>query len=168
MNELFLYSIPYAKRSIHIRILVCELFLDMESLAVELVQEIGLYLDPKTYHSLRKSYNTHLPFVQRVLPSFFGYPKVQELLVKHKYRRKELKTLFQISEVNQELIKKFLDCNQFSLLIPFARQVLEIDPNFYHSSKLSCAIENHQFLYITRMFQIATCSADLSKLEYLY
>ena len=37
---------------------------NMEYVAVELLQEIGLYLDPKSYHSLRKSMNTRLPIYQ--------------------------------------------------------------------------------------------------------
>ena len=138
----------------------------MESLAVELLEEIGLYLDPITYHFLRESFNILLPFVQRVLPCYFDYPKVQQLL--KEYNDTYLNRLFKITEMNQRLIKKLLEYNQFGLLVPFSRQVLEVDSVFYHPSRLKIAIMYHQSLYITKLFQIPTCSTELSNLKFLY
>ena len=138
----------------------------MESLALELLQEIGLYLDPKSYHSLRKSFNTILPFVQRVLPCYFEHPKVTELL--KKFPRKDFNEYFRITQLNQGLTKKLLDNHQYNLLVPFAQQVIELVPLFYHRNKLYNALCNHQFLYITRLFQDPIFVAEVSNLRELY
>ena len=96
----------------------------MESLAVELLEEIGLYLDPKSYHSLRNSLITKIPFVQRVLPCYFEHAKVIALL--DDFPRKDLREYFKITRMNSELIQKLLFTHHYNLLVPYAQQVIEI------------------------------------------
>ena len=138
----------------------------METLALELLQEIGLYLDPKSYHSLRKSFNTLLPFVQRVLPCYFDHPKVTELL--KEFPRKDFKEYFRITQMNEELYWKLLDIHQYNLLVPFAHRVIEFDPEFYHFNKLNYAVRYVQSLYITRLFRNPSFVAEVSNLRELY
>ena len=138
----------------------------METLALEVVQEIGLYLDPKSYHSLRQSFTTRLPFVQRVLLCYFDNPKVLELL--YDSDRKDLHLYCKITQINQTWIQELLDYKQYNLLVPFAHQVKELDPLFYHRNKLLYALQYHQFLYITRLFQNTIFLADVFHITSLY
>ena len=138
----------------------------METLAVELLEEIGLYLDPKSYHSLRKSFNTLLPFVQRVLPCYFDHPRVQGLL--EELPKKDMNAYCKITQMNQTLYWKLLDIHQYNLLVPFAQQILESHQQFYHINNLKNAIKHGQSVYIASLFQNSTFLADVTNITELY
>ncbi len=117
----------------------------MDIIPIELVQEIGLYLDPISYHRLRISFSTPLPFQQRVSPCYFDYP----LVVRFLERLKEITMddVIRLTEFDIYIYEKLLENGCFDLLIPFETEALEIDPNFYHSDKLETAFVNYQSIY---------------------
>jgi hypothetical protein len=132
----------------------------MNDVPVEMLQEIGLYLDPKSYYRLRNSFQTQLPLQQRILPCYFDHPHVGVLLpvviVKD-----VLQDVIKLTEVDSDCIRKLVHYGVWDVLVPFAQQVLEIVPDFYHQDKLEIAIINYQNVYIKALFSHSQNSVAL-------
>jgi hypothetical protein len=110
----------------------------MEFLTVELLEEIGLYLDPKSYHYLRYSFMSQLPFVQRVLPLYLEYPMVQELLGQKP--PKKLRTFIQFTLISQSLIEQLLNMQQW---INFSEDLVRTNTKFNLKNSTGWNLENN-------------------------
>ena len=91
----------------------------MNDVPIELLQEIGLYLDPKSYYRLRNSFQTQLPLQQRILPCYFDYPNVSELLRKFVKKHASLDDMIKLTELDTECIRKLLENGCWDILVPF-------------------------------------------------
>jgi hypothetical protein len=136
----------------------------MNYLPIELVQEIGLYLDPKSYYRLRNSFQTILPLQQRILPCYFDHPNVTRLLsrVIENHTLDDVIKLTEVdnwTEIDKYCIRMLVKVGFWDVLVPFEQKVLEIVPNFYRQDNLENAIKRHQNVYVKALFshtQIAT------------
>ena len=138
----------------------------MEKVPLELLQEIGEYLDPQSYHSLRYSFKNQLQFIQRVVPSFFEYPTVVEFQRQNPTKSFEL--FAKLTTINDSLILQLVDQRQFSCLVPFSDKVVKILPYFYNYHWFWDAMRNHQFGYVNRLFQHPNCVENLKKIIKMY
>ena len=125
----------------------------MDTLPIEMLQEIGLYLDPESHHNFRISYRNQLPFQQRALPCFFDYPIVIRLFERLTEITMDDVDVIRLTEFDKEIYQKLLQNGCLDLLVPFATEALEIDPHFYHSDKLKIAIVNYQSIYTKALFK---------------
>jgi hypothetical protein len=135
----------------------------MNHVPIEMLQEIGLYLDPKSYYRLRNSFQSALPLQQRILPCYFDYRNVGVLL-EEVIEKDVLDDVIKLTEVDQNCIELLLDYYQFDVLVPFAPKVLEMDPDFYHVDKIRVAIADSQSVYLKALFKQPLCFAGVTKL----
>jgi hypothetical protein len=125
----------------------------LNDLPIELLQEIGLYLDPKSYYRLRNSFQSQLPLRQRFLPCYFDNPNVTRLLSRV-IKRHELNDVIKLTEVGTDCIRMLLKVGFWDVLVPFAQKVLEIVPDFYHQDTIEKLFENIKMCMSRPCFQI--------------
>ena len=123
----------------------------MNYLPIEMVQEIGLYLDPQSYNRLRNSFKSQLPLRQRILPCYFDHPNVIGLLERVS-ENDAWGDVIRLTEIDTDCIRKLVANGFWDVLVPFAQKVLEIVHDFYHQDKLETAIKRNQNVYVKALF----------------